>query len=287
MSSLEKHIYEKDKIVVGGDLRSLLYAFSNAYPVIYVNPVKPLRFDMFEGVDLSDLGISSISPQPQVEVWSRLNFLLGLSGLLPLGPNAESMRVRDNQLSVITKHARNIKFNFNKLVVFDNEQISGLPQITSEKRGRNRVVDWVNVRSGCTHDFLHLQGDDDFVKEIIFYPTDRSDNRNLKDLAAISYLTDEQLADFDYSDTMVKFKVTKMMKEAGIRGARNGRDVNNPERYKYYAVKVEPAERQVFTDVVRTFKPDDRFEFCYDTLEDIVSNIKKPEHYLGKLSESF
>ena len=110
---------------------------------------------------------------------------------------------------------------------------------------------------------------------------------NLKDLAAISYLTDEQLADFDYSDTMVKFKVTKMMKEAGIRGARNGRDVNNPERYKYYAVKVEPAERQVFTDVVRTFKPDDRFEFCYDTLEDIVSNIKKPEHYLGKLSESF
>ena len=116
MSSLEKHIYEKDKIVVGGDLRSLLYAFSNAYPVIYVNPVKPLRFDMFEGVDLSDLGISSISPQPQVEVWSRLNFLLGLSGLLPLGPNAESMRVRDNQLSVITKHARNIKFNFNFII---------------------------------------------------------------------------------------------------------------------------------------------------------------------------
>ncbi len=112
-------------------------------------------------------------------------------------------------------------------------------------------------------------------------------DRNLKDLAAISYLTDEQLADFNYSDTMVKFKVTKMMKEAGIRGARNGRDVNNPERYKYYAVKVEPAERQIITDVVRTFKPDDRFEFCYDTLEDIVSNIKRPEHYLGKLSESF
>ena len=31
---------------------------------------------------------------------------------------------------------------------------------------QNRVIDWVNVRSGCTPNFLHLQGDDDFVKEI-------------------------------------------------------------------------------------------------------------------------
>ena len=116
------------------------------------------------------------------------------------------------------------KFNFNKLVIFDDEKVSGLPRIKKETKGKNRVLDWVNVRSGCSHSVLHLHSDEDFVKEIIFYPTDRSDNRNLKDLVAISYLTDEEVNDFNFSDTMVKFKVTEMMKEAGIRGTqRSGR----------------------------------------------------------------
>ena len=35
------------------------------------------------------------------------------------------------------------------------------------------------------------------------------------------------------------------MKEAGIRGTRNGRDQLNPEKYKYYAIKLDSAERQV------------------------------------------
>ena len=45
------------------------------------------------------------------------------------------------------------------------------------------------------------------------------------------------MSNFEYSDTMVKFKVGAMMKKAGIRGARNGRDTNNPNKYKYYSVK--------------------------------------------------
>jgi hypothetical protein len=36
------------------------------------------------------------------------------------------------------------------------------------------------------------------------------------------------------------------MRKAGIRGARNGRDTKNPERYKYYAVKIETNKREVF-----------------------------------------
>jgi hypothetical protein len=287
MSELQRHVYEKDKIVIGGDLRALLYAYNHGLPIIYVEPAPPLRFDEIKHDNLSILGIQPELPFNQAEMWSRLDFFLGLSGLVPMGANASNIRVTENQLSVTTKQSRNIKFNFNQLVVFSDEKIFGLPQIKKETREKSRVVDWINVRSGCSHDILHLHSDGEFVKDIIFYPTDRSDNRNLKDLVAISYLTDEQINDFNYSDTMVKFKVTEMMKEAGIRGARNGRDVNNPERYKYYAIKVEPAQRTIERNSKRYYEKDDRFDFRYDTLQEILDNLKKPEGYLSKLIEAF
>tara|TARA_R110000796_G_scaffold49900_2_gene118508 strand:- start:244 stop:1107 length:864 start_codon:yes stop_codon:yes gene_type:complete len=287
MSDLRSHIYDKDSIVIGGDLRSLLFAYSNELPVIYANPHRPFQFDEIKHENLSILGLDDTRPYKQSELWARINFFLGLSGLLPMGDSAANIRVIGNQLSVTTKHTANIKFNFNKLVIIDDDKISGLPTIKKETREKSRVVDWVNVRSGCSHNILHLRSDREFIKEIIFYPTDRSDNRNLKDLVAISYLTDEQLDDFNFSDTMVKFKVTEMMKGAGIRGARNGRDVLNPQRYKYYAVKVEPAQRVVERNEVRHYEDDGRFEFRYDSLEEILDNLNKPSGYLSKISEAF
>ena len=132
-----------------------------------------------------------------------------------------------------------------------------------------------------------MHSDGEFVKDIIFYPTDRSDNRNLKDLVAVSYLTDEQINDFNYSDTMAKFKIIEMMKDAGIRGARNGRDVNNPERFKYYAIKIEPAQRIIERNVTKYYDADDRFEFVYDTVAQLLDKLNKPQGYLSKVSEAF
>lgn len=287
MSDLRSHIYDKETIVIGGDLRTLLYAYSNELPVIYANPQRPFQFDEIQHENLSILGLEPTRPYKQSELWARVNFFLGLSGLLPMGANATNLRITENQLSITTKYSRNVKFNFNRLVVINDNKIFGLPQLKKETREKNRVVDWVNVRSGCSHNILHLRSDRDFVREIIFYPTDRSDNRSLKDLVAISYLTDEELDDFNFSDTMVKFKVTEMMKEAGIRGARNGRDVLKPQRYKYYAVKIEPAHRVVEPNAARYYEKDDRFEFRYDTLEETLDQLKSPSGYLSKLSKAF
>ena len=46
-------------------------------------------------------------------------------------------------------------------------------------------------------------------------------------------LNEQQLRDFEYSDTYARFKTLAMMKEAGIRGARNGKDANRPGKYIY------------------------------------------------------
>ena len=281
---LERHIYQKDTIVIGGCLPSLLYAFKNGLPVIFSKPRPPFRYDKIQkDYDLSFLGLEPFDLYYQKQVWERLLVLLGLSGNLPLSSNASGMRIVDNLLTVTTNNHRVVKFTFDKLVIFDDEGVTGLPPISGEIKEKNRVIDWVNVRQGAKHQHDEIIGEGNFVNKIIFYPSDRHDNRKLKDLVAISYLTDEELLDHDYSDTMVKFKVTKMMKSVGIRGGRNGRDVNNPERYKFYAVKVEPSERVVEPDVKRYYEPDERFEFRYDSVFDLLKDPKTPENYLGKL----
>ena len=283
---LERHVYQKDKIVIGGCLPALLYAYKNNMPVIFAAAKPPFRYDVIEkDYDLSFVGLEPFESYYQRQVWERLLLLLGLSGNLPLSSNAAGFRVSDNILTVTTNNHRVVKFEFDELIIFDDNNISGLPMISGEIREKNRVLDWVNVRQGAKHQHDEIIGDDDFVNRIIFYPSDRVDNKKLKDLVAISYLTDEQLQDHDYSDTMVRFKVTKMMKSVGIRGARNGRDVNNPDKYKYYAVKVEPSERVVEPDVKRYYETDERFQFRYDTVFDLLKDPKKPKNYLGKLCD--
>ncbi len=281
---LERHIYDKDEIVIGGCLPSLLYAFKNNFPVIFANPKPPFRYDKIEkDYDLSFLGLDPFEMYYQRQVWERLLLLLGLSGNLPLSSNASGMRIVDNLLTVTTNNHRVVKFTFDKLVVFDDEGVTGLPPISGEIKEKNRVIDWVNVRQGAKHQYDEIYGEADFVNRIIFYPSDRSDNKKLKDLIAISYLSDEQVLDHEYSDTMVKFKVLKMMKLIGIRGTRNGRDVKNPEKYKYYAIKIEPAERVVEPNINRYYEPDERFEFRYDSVFDLLKDPKTPRDYLGKL----
>ena len=284
---LDRHIYEKSQIVIGGCLSSLLYAYKNDLPVIFINPRPPFRYDKIESeYDLSFLGLPPFEIYYQKQVWERLLLLLGLSGNLPLSSNTAGLRVVDNLLTVTTENHRVVKFKFDRLIIFDDVDLTGLPPMAGQIAAKNRVIDWVNVRSGCTHSHAELKTADNFVNHIIFYPSDRTDNSNLKDLVSVSYLTDEELQDHEYSDTMVKFKVQKMMKEAGIRGARNGRDVKNPNKYKYYAVKIEPSERVVEKDIKRYYEPDERFEFHYEGVLDLLKDPKRPPGYLGKLSEA-
>jgi hypothetical protein len=304
MRELEKHVYFYDTVVIGGNLPAFLYAYTNNLPIVFVDAKPPFEFDEVDNLDFEGLGLQYSynenrlyseryggKEKRHLRLWERIGFLLGVAGLMPVSSYAESIRIKDNQLRIATERQRTTKINFNKLVIFNDEKVSGLTAATKQEKGKNRVIDWFNVRSGCNHDVDHLVDTDDFINKIIFYPTKRGENKNLKDLYAESYLTDEELKDFDYSETMARFKIVKMMKAAGMRGERNGKNPKYPERssvpYKYYAIKIEPSERVVYLATKKFYEPDPRFEFRYDTIEEALANTKKPEGYLGKLSEKF
>ena len=280
---LSRHVYQWDRVVVGGDLRSLLYAISHNCPVIFTKPNPPFQFDVFEEeLNFSRFGFSDDSEPSQLELWERLMFLCGLLGLLPLSASAQSIRIKDDLLIVTTENLRVVKAEFNKLLVFEPSQIKSLPEVIKTEKQPNKVIDWFNVRYGCRHDIDHILFEDNFIKELYFYPTDRSDNKTLKDAVAISYLKEGQVEGFDFSEVMARHKVEHLMKEAGIKGPING---YRNEKPIYLSIKTEHAERQIIPNAKRIFRKDDRFEFMDLGIAEILGQFS-PHPYIDKLVSS-
>lgn len=285
-----EHFYSHDTIVIGGGLNALLYSFFHGYPCLCVEPRIPFRFDFAD--NKSDFEFLGIYTGNMRQAWERLAFTLSLSGQLPMGNKPASINIKENLLKVPTHNSRLGKFSFERLVIFDDGRTTGLPAMRSQAIEKSRVIDWFDVRSGMEHDHDFLETADNFIKEVYFYPSERfglqKGSRTRKDLVAISYLEPDQVPSFDYSDTMARFKIIQMMKDAGIKGARNGRDTYNPNIYRYYSPKIESVERQIETRIRNYYSRDDRFEFLYDTPAEVIEKyFCDPGNYASKINKIF
>ena len=280
-------VFEYDKIVVGCTLESLLYAYCYDLPVLFSKVKPPSHIDFFKPQD--DLVPFGLCSEPmslvcadetkevgglKLDLWKHLLFFLSLSGNIPMSEKAAAIRLGgDNTLKAITHNSRFARFKFNELIVFDDESISAVPnELIKEADQRYRTLDWMNIKSGMQQKIEYFKTEDDLVNEIYLYPSDRIDGNNfrLKDAVAISYLTAEQLRDFEYSDTYVRFKTLKLFKEAGFRGESNGRCTKNPEKRKYYALKVETVKREVFRLESNIYKDSENIKFNCQTIEKLL-----------------
>ena len=289
--------FNYEKIIIGSNLDALLYCFLNNLPFVYVNIDPPHRFDHFKPEqDLSFFGLENkshtlASPTSNKVIgsykdilWEKLYFYLTLSGLNPVADKASSIKVGDKELKVFTHKARMAKINFEELIIFTDEGVSGLPTPTQLPEKKYKVYDWFDVRSGMKHHHDYIEDDTEFVSEILFYPTDRVDgNQVYKDAVSISYLTEKQLNSFDYSDINARFKTLKMMKGAGIRGARNGRDMLNKSRYKYYAVRIENSIREIQSLGKTLYDSTDTLKFNVDSFDDIINKNPLVESYVARI----
>ena len=288
----QNNLVNYNNIVIGSNLSALVYAYHHNFPLILINPDPPTKIDFFSAnIDLSSFSIcneqirfktpSSIHniDMSKLYLWQRLSYIMSLSGNLLIPHNVESLSVKDNCLNVFSgQPIKKYNFSFKNLIFFSTD---GLRNIEYECSGEKEFVvyDWINIRGGCKHKYDFLESKDNFVKRIYFYPSDRIDgNNNFKDAVAISYLKKDQLTNYNFSDTMVRFKVKKMMKDAGIRGAKNGLNPNYPNRsltkFKYRPIKTEYCKRQIkeiYTDV--KFE-DKRFKFIKETAESILKKEK-------------
>ena len=301
MSDLNHHIYKCDEIVVGNSIEAASYAFLNHKTLILNDSHKLNFFDFFEPVvDLRKYnlrceqyelktrkGIKLVGPS-KLEIWEYLIFSLSLAGLLPVHNLVSSIRIEgDDTLKVSTSNSRMIRFEFKKLRIFDDENIYGLD--TGPEDSKYKVVDWVNVRSGTKHEYDCFETEDNFVKEVYFHPSQRMGggaNDKRKDLVSVSYLNKDQIEDFNYSDTYVKFKVKNLMEEAGIKGARNGRYVADPDKYAYHSIKIEPIKREIIKLTKPVRKNKEPIIFDNRSEREIYLQSRERDGYINKMCNS-
>jgi len=290
---MNDHIYEYDEIVIGNTLSSLIYSYFNNAPVFFVDAKKPFMYDFFREKDkveklqvsptsfrMEGPALTKIVGNPKYLIYTRLNFVLSMAGQIPLANKARSLRIEgDNHLKITTEESKVINVKFKKARVFDNTSIRGLGAPKKEK-DLFQVIDWIDVKSGAKHDYDVILTADNFIKEVYFYPSVRipgSVASNKKDLVAVSYLSKDQITDFEHSDTYAKFKITHLMKDAGIKGRSNG---NN----KFLSIKLEPSKREVNKFHLDEYEDNNTIFFDYRTEEQLLQESKITSNQATKVN---
>ena len=288
-----------EEVVIGSGLNAAAYSLIKNVPLVLNSAGSPFEFDYLDPeVDLDKIGLKNIRKElntpdgvrlvglPKVDAWRYIVYMLSLGGLCPLADKTEAIRIEENRLTVTTSSSRVIKFDFDKLVVFDDKNVHGLPGLPKQT-DRLKVIDWINVRSGMKHEFDQIEASSDFVRRIHFYPSERIDgDSNKKDAVAISYMLEEELNDYKYSDTYVKFKVRELMKNAGINGKKNGFDYKGDQ--KHIDIKLEPSRRETEKEE-GAYKDTESIKFMRKTAEEVIAEIEeiRTKTYTARLRELF
>jgi len=216
------------ELVVGCTIEALRHAFERDLPLVYLNPKPPHRFT------------------GDTEEWHHLYFCLSLAGQIKFGNKISQIRISDEGLRMTVGHRVHV-VQASSFLMFDDGSVDGLPS-AERSDPLNEVLDWIDVRSGMKHDFhrIHIYNSP-FIVGVNFYPSERIDgNHDLMDACTISYLTDEQLQDFEYSELITRIKTEEIMKEAGIKGTGNGAG-------RFLPLKLESRVREVYPKGVNLY----------------------------------
>jgi len=253
-------LFEYDKIVIGSSLSAVLYAFNNNYPIFFAEERRPLRFDYLEPeLELSCLKIpgaakslTTFNGEKEVgnskeSLWERLLFLLSMNGKVPLSNLCQSMRYDGNTLTCFNEYSKIMEFSFNDCIYFGDNKSSGVAVEKGLDEDKYICYDHIAFNKGGKHQIDYIETSDNFVREIWFYSSDRIDgNTPVKDACALSILNKEQLLEFDFSETMARFKVVYEMESRGMKGlfAHGYTTAGNPKHYKFRTTSMHRQTRK-------------------------------------------
>ena len=219
---------------VGGTLEALVHSYVRNEPLIIDEPILPFELELVPyDWNIEQFGFNGDVCITKLQLWERLSFLLSVCGYLLFPNNIQNVRRKDKTIVVATKQNYLFEVQYKDLYLFgqhETEEVS--------------IYDWFSVRSGCSHDLDVINTDDDFVSQILFYPSKRSSvPRSNKDAVAISRFNAKDFDEIDHGEGICRLKVLKLMKESGIKGLKNGYDKNG--RSLHFALKIEHSHREI------------------------------------------
>ena len=194
---MDVNFYFQD-VVVGADLEAVEFAYDNKFCLIKNR--EPYHHS-YDGVE---------------DIWAEKIHSLYSSGLMPFVSLEDPIRVQPEEKTIKISTNHNVYRNeYDNLHLFDDHNVKGV-QLERELT-HYRVVDWFDCQGLYDLDFNEIIIEDDFVNKIKLFKTQRIDgNQKYLDLLCESFLSEDQLKKFDYSDTMARLKAESMLKDRGI-----------------------------------------------------------------------
>jgi len=234
MKKQNKTVKKVKDLVIGGNLEALEFAFREGFHVFYEHLETPFHLDQTK---------QGLTKKDVVENYA---FLLSLAGLNLHNHMVSESRLGKDRLTITGNIPWSIEVEYETLHDF--------------RKGRNKnviykVVDYINVRSCGAHDIRELKTEDNFAKEIYFYPSQRSNKSKkfslsthnyettIKDAMVVSYLNYSQIESEDYSPIYSRLRLKEIMKEVGIKGKKCGFEKNGKQ--KHNSIKLEFARREI------------------------------------------
>ena len=212
---------------------------------------------------------------PKELLWERLIFLLAVGGHSPLSNLCHSLRYDGETMVCSNEYSKILELKFNECYYFGDAQSTGFVEQKILDDPKYICYDYIAFNKGGKHEIDYLKTEDDFVREIWFYPSDRIDgNTPVKDACAVSVLNEDQILDFDYSQTMARFKVVHEMESRGMKGPFAGdyTTAGNPKHYKFrttslYRETTEP-QHELTPQASNIYLPSDREEDLFSGLSE-------------------
>ena len=183
------------KVVFGSSLSALQFAHQSKAKIILETPTPPYIFEKLE----------------VRESWNLLYTKLMIDGQTIGGDSVVSTKITDDYIFIVSKGNMVDKIKYDHLTLFSDKNVIGLPPI-KKKNPTYKVVDLLVPISLSVPHLTHISTDDDFVSDIFFV---KEGLRTRTELYALSTLSEKEVEDFDYSDTMVRFKCEDLLKQHG------------------------------------------------------------------------
>ena len=238
-----------ETIVVGSSFDAVIYAFVHGHPIFFAEERRPSRFDYIEpALNLSCLKIPDTATiletldasrtigYPKELLWEKLLFLMAVEGRSPLSNLCGTMRCDGKTVVCSNEYAKIMEFAFERCIYFGDNKAYGFVEEKPLDSRTYLCYDHIGFHSGGKHNIDYIQTNDEFVKEVWFYASDRIDgNTPVKDACTVSVLTAEQIKNFDYSQTMARFKLIHEMESRGMKGKYAGTETKagSPKHYKF------------------------------------------------------
>ena len=251
-----------DKVVIGSTLESILFAFSTGAHFLTSDPVQPFFFENLKTYKI--LGSSK-----KKEIYDKFQTFLGLTGKSLYYHNIKNIRIHKEKISVFGQSLLS-EFKFNKCFICNPEKVSFENSIIKAGPTVFKVVDDFKVSRipRGTDNIPSYASKEKFVSNVFFYNSLRVDGaKRVTDAIALSELTKEQLHDVEFSDTMVMFKLRKIMKEMGYEGlVENIKYKNGKNRIK--KLILEHVQRIIVEIDNNKYQNSERVKFIKPTIKD-------------------